>query len=123
MRALVVDDSRVSRRILSRILGKLGFEVSEAGSGAEALDWLKEMNQSAQLVMLDWNMPLMDGIEFLRAVRAQPNYARLKIVMVTTNTQLRDVVVALEAGADEYITKPLTQDLVRSKLERLGFFS
>jgi two-component system, chemotaxis family, chemotaxis protein CheY len=123
MHALVVDDSRVSRRILSRMLGKLGFEVSEAGSGAEALDWLKEMNQTAQLVMLDWNMPLMDGIEFLRAVRAQPNYARLKIVMVTTNTQLRDVVVALEAGADEYITKPLTQDLVRSKLERLGFFS
>jgi two-component system chemotaxis response regulator CheY len=123
MHALVVDDSRVSRRILSRMLGKLGFEVSEAGSGAEALDWLKEMNQTAQLVMLDWNMPLMDGIEFLRAVRAQPNYAGLKIVMVTTNTQLRDVVVALEAGADEYITKPLTQDLVRSKLERLGFFS
>ena|SRR5438094_399396 len=123
MRALVVDDSRVSRRILSRILGNLGFEVLEAGNGREALACLNDMNQTAHLVMLDWNMPLMDGIDFLRAVRAEPIHAELKIVMVTTNNQLQDVVVALEAGANEYIMKPFTQDVVRSKLELLGLFS
>ena len=123
MRALVVDDSRVSRRILSRILGNLGFEVLEAGNGREALACLNDMNQTAHLVMLDWNMPLMDGIDFLRAVRAEPTYAKLNIVVITTNNELQDVVVALEAGADEYIMKPFTQDIVQGKLALLGLFS
>jgi len=120
MRALVVDDSGVSRRILSRILGNLGFEVVEASNGAEALARLKEIDEAAHVVMVDWNMPVMDGIAFVRAVRAEPIYANLKIVIITTNNQLHDVVVALEAGADEYIMKPFTQDIVQGKLALLG---
>ena|SRR5438105_2514566 len=123
MRALIVDDSRVSRRILSQILGHLGFEVVEASNGLEALARLKEMSETAQLVMVDWNMPGMDGIDFVRAVRAEPTYANLHIVMITTNNQLHDVVVALEAGANEYIMKPFTEDIVQDKLALLGFFS
>jgi two-component system, chemotaxis family, chemotaxis protein CheY len=123
VRALVVDDSRVSRRILSRILGKLGFEVVEANNGLEGLARLKEMNQTAHVVMVDWNMPVMNGIDLVRAVRAQPIYAKLKIVVITTNSELHDVVVALEAGADEYIMKPFTQDIVHGKLALLGLLS
>jgi two-component system, chemotaxis family, chemotaxis protein CheY len=122
MRALVVDDSRVSRRILSRILGNLGFEVVEADNGLEGLTRLKEMDRAAQVVMVDWNMPVMNGIDFVRAVRAEPVYAKLNIVVITTNNELRDVVVALEAGADEYIMKPFTQDIVQGKLALLGLF-
>jgi len=123
MRALVVDDSRVSRRILSRILGNLGFEVVEADNGLEGLARLKEMDRVAQVVMVDWNMPVMNGIDFVRTVRAEPTYAKLNIVVITTNNELQDVVVALEAGADEYIMKPFTQDIVQGKLALLGLFS
>jgi two-component system chemotaxis response regulator CheY len=123
MRALVVDDSRVSRRILSRILGNLGFEVVEADNGLEGLARLKEMDRAAQVVMVDWNMPVMNGIDFVRTVRAEPTYAKLNIVVITTNNELQDVVVALEAGADEYIMKPFTQDIVQGKLALLGLFS
>src|SRR2546426_11351901 len=123
MRALVVDDSRVSRRILSRILGNLGFEVVEADNGLEGLARLKEMDRAAQVVMVDWNMPVMNGIDFVRTVRAEPTYAKLNIVVITTNNELQDVVVALEAGADEYIMKPFTQDIVPGKIALLGLFS
>src|SRR5437870_12007848 len=84
MRALVVDDSRVSRRILSRILGNLGFEVVEADNGVEGLARLQEMERAAQVVMVDWNMPVMNGIDFVRTVRAEPTYAKLNIVVITT---------------------------------------
>src|ERR1051326_1568971 len=100
MRALVVDDSRVSRRIISRILGNLGFEVAEASNGLEGLAFLKQMDQAAQVVLVDWNMPVMGGIDFVRAVRAEPIYANLNLVMITTNNELRDVATALEAGAN-----------------------
>jgi two-component system chemotaxis response regulator CheY len=123
MRALVIDDSRVSRRILSRMLGNLGFEVVEASNGAEGLACLKQMDQGAQVVLVDWNMPVMGGIDFVRAVRAVPGYANLNLVMITTNNELRDVVTALEAGANEYIMKPFTQEVVQEKLGLLGLFA
>ena len=123
MRALVIDDSRVIRKILRQILGNLGFEVLEASNGVEGLDRLKEMDRAAHLVMVDWNMPEMDGIDFVRAVRAEPIYDGLTLVMVTTNNELQDVATALEAGANEYIMKPFTQDVIQGKLALLGLFS
>jgi two-component system, chemotaxis family, chemotaxis protein CheY len=120
MHALIVDDSKTMRMILKEHLKKLGFEVSEAVNGREALEVLKGMVK-ADLVMVDWNMPEMDGVSFVRAVRAEPDYANLPLMMVTTNTELSQVSIALEAGANEYIMKPFTGEIIREKLELLGF--
>jgi two-component system, chemotaxis family, chemotaxis protein CheY len=120
MQALVVDDSATMRQILKEYLKKLGFGVTEAANGREALDVLKGM-ATADLVLVDWNMPEMDGVSFIRAVRADPSYATLPLLMVTTNTELSKVSAALEAGANEYIMKPFTREMIREKLELLGF--
>jgi two-component system chemotaxis response regulator CheY len=120
MQALVVDDSATMRQILKEYLKKLGFAVTEAANGREALDVLKAM-PTADLVLVDWNMPEMDGVSFVRAVRADPSYAALPLLMVTTNTELSQVSTALEAGANEYIMKPFTREMIREKLELLGF--
>jgi two-component system, chemotaxis family, chemotaxis protein CheY len=117
--ALVVDDSTTIRLILRKYLGKIGFQVVEAGDGREGLVRLQEMPR-ADLVLVDWNMPQMSGVDFVRAVRAMRIYDGVPLVMVTTNTELEHVAAALEAGANEYIMKPFTQDVVREKLELLG---
>jgi two-component system chemotaxis response regulator CheY len=119
MHALIVDDSKIMRTILKVHLTKWGFEVTEAVNGRDALDQLKGMAQ-ADLVLVDWNMPEMDGISFVRAVRAEPGYGALPMMMVTTNAELAHVSKALEAGANEYIMKPFTGDMMREKLELLG---
>jgi two-component system chemotaxis response regulator CheY len=120
MHALVVDDSRTVRKVLAGYLTTLGFEVTVAINGLEALDYLHGMDK-ADVVLVDWNMPEMDGIAFLRAVRADVAYATLPVMIVTTNAELSQVSEALEAGANEYIMKPFTADMVREKLELLGF--
>ena len=120
MHALVVDDSRTIRMILTAYLKKLGFDVTVAVDGRDGLDRLRGM-QKADVVLVDWNMPELDGISFVRAVRAQPAYAALPLMMVTTNTELSNVSEALGAGADEYVMKPFTADMIREKLELLGF--
>ena len=119
MHALVVDDSRTVRKILTEYLNALGFEVTVAVNGREALDRLTGMER-ADVVLVDWNMPEMDGIAFVRAVRATGHYAALPVMMVTTNTELERVSEALEAGANEYIMKPCTAEMIREKLELLG---
>ena len=119
MHALVVDDSHAIRMILTAYLKKLGFEVTAAVNGREALDRLQGM-EKADVVLVDWNMPEMDGLSFVRAVRADVDYATLPVMMVTTNTELEHVSEALEAGANEYIMKPFTADMIREKLELLG---
>jgi two-component system, chemotaxis family, chemotaxis protein CheY len=121
MQALIVDDSSTMRMVLKMHLKKLGFDVTEAINGRDALDRLKEMPK-ADLVMVDWNMPEMDGIAFIRAVRAE-GYATLPLLMVTTNTDRAHVAQALDAGADEYIMKPFTGDMIREKLEMLGLLA
>ena len=121
MRALVVDDSGTIRMILRHALKRLGFDVLEASSGLEALHRLREM-EMPDLVMVDWNMPEMDGLEFVRAVRSDRAYDGLPLVMVTTNNEREQVSAALEAGASEYIIKPFTNDVIREKLQLLGFF-
>ena len=120
MHALVVDDSNTIRIILTAYLKKLGFDVTVAINGREALDRLRGMAK-ADVVLVDWNMPEMDGLSFVRAVRADTEYAALPLMMVTTNVELCNVAEALDAGANEYMMKPFTMDILRAKLELLGF--
>ena len=119
MHALVVDDSDVIRKILTAHLQKLGFQVTSAINGRDALDRLHGMER-ADIALVDWNMPEMDGISFLREVRASADHRALPVMMVTTNSELEHVSQALAAGANEYIMKPFTADMLREKLELLG---
>lgn len=119
MRAIVVDDSRATRAILARILTELGFETIQAAHGREALELLAAEPPVA-LALVDWNMPIMDGLDFVRAVRADPELASMKVVMVTTEGDMDHMVRALEAGADEYAMKPFTPAVIREKIELLG---
>lgn len=105
--------------IIGRILREIGFEVVEAGNGQEALTKLKE-GGGADLAMVDWNMPEMTGIEFVRAVRADTTYDEMKMMMVTTEAEASQVMTALEAGANEYAMKPFTKDVIQEKLALLG---
>ena len=117
-RALVIDDSRAMRAILRRIMTELGFEVVEASNGKEALDRLGGLSVSVALV--DWNMPEMNGFEFVCKVRAQHEYDDVRLMMVTTETEMDHVAQALDAGANEYLMKPFTGDMVRAKLSLMG---
>ena len=119
MLALVVDDSRAMRLVLKRIMNEVGFEVSEAGDGSEALKRLKELD-GVDLMLVDWNMPVMDGLEFVRAVREDQSYDEVPVMMVTTEDGMDKIVEALEAGANEYVMKPFTSETIIEKLEILG---
>ena len=119
MHALVVDDSRTIRLILGRILRELGFEVTEAANGHVALTHL-EAGLAPDVVLLDWNMPEMSGIDLVTALRQPPYSSPARVLMVTTETEIPQMVRALEAGADEYLMKPFTREAVVEKLELLG---
>lgn len=119
MRALIVDDSKAMRSIVGRIVREIGFETIEAANGREGLETLKSSGE-VELILVDWNMPEMNGIEFLRAVRAQPGASAFKMLMVTTASDLTHINTALEAGANEYLMKPFTKDAMVSKLQMLG---
>ena len=120
MKALVVDDSRAMRRIIAKLLIELGFEVHEAATGLEALT-LAETVDGLSLVLLDWNMPEMDGRAVLERMRADERFADLPIMMVTTESEMEQVEVALNAGASEYLMKPFTRESLRDKLALMGF--
>jgi two-component system chemotaxis response regulator CheY len=107
------------RLILKRMLRELGFSVDEAANGREGLDQLAAT--SPHLVLLDWNMPEMSGIDFLRAMRQPPYASTAKVLMVTTESEIGHVIRALGAGADEYLMKPFTKDAVLEKLHLLDF--
>lgn len=119
MQALVVDDSRAIRRIVGDMMRRLGFDVHEAGHGLEALERLKAID-SPDVMLVDWNMPEMNGIEFIRAVRAQPQYSDVPIMMVTTETEMDRMAQAFVAGANEYVMKPFDQETIAGKLQILG---
>ncbi len=119
-KVLVVDDSRAMRLILSKTLRELGFEVSQAANGREALDTMGREGASFGLVLVDWNMPELSGLEVVRSLRAQPAFDRVPVMMVTTETEIEQMVRALEAGANEYIMKPFTREVVEDKLRLLG---
>ena len=119
MHALVIDDSRATRSILRGILRSLGFDVTEAGDGREGLQRLGQLGRP-DLVLVDWNMPVMDGLAFLRAARADARYAGLPLLMVTTEGDVARISQALEAGASEYVLKPFDRDVILDKLRLLG---
>lgn len=119
MKALVIDDSKSMRMILGQILKELGFEIFEAGNGREALERLKAIGV-VNLALVDWNMPEMNGLEFVKAVRADATYKEMRMMMVTTETEMENVMKALEAGANEYVMKPFTKDIIIEKLKILG---
>jgi two-component system, chemotaxis family, chemotaxis protein CheY len=120
VRALVIDDSKAIRIILRRLLAELGFEVVEAADGREALQRLGASESPFDLALVDWNMPEMNGLEFVREVRGRQGHQDLTMVMVTTETEAGQVVRALAAGANEYIMKPFSRDVLVDKLSMLG---
>jgi two-component system chemotaxis response regulator CheY len=120
MRAIVIDDSRAMRGILKRILAGISFDVIEAADGREGLSRLAESGPQ-DLALVDWNMPNMNGFEFLKAIRADNAFASMVIVMVTTEVEMTQLSKALEAGANEYVMKPFTEEAMREKLALLGF--
>lgn len=119
MKALVIDDSRTMRRIVSSILEGIGYEIREAGHGQEALDIMDE-GWVPDLACIDWNMPVMDGFTYVQTVRATPAWRNVTLMMVTTESEHSQVVRALAAGAHEYLIKPFTADALYDKLQLLG---
>jgi len=120
MKAMVVDDSRAIRMILNRTLSDLGFEVVQAASGNEALSMLPTQGEQLSLILVDWNMPGISGLDFVRQVRCNPALASVALVMVTTETEIEQMMAALEAGANEYVMKPFTREIIADKLHLLG---
>jgi two-component system chemotaxis response regulator CheY len=118
--ALVVDDSRAIRTILSKTLRELGFEVREAGNGIEALEVIQAEKAGVTLILIDWNMPEMNGLDLLKRLRENPKLSSLVVVMVTAETEMNRIAEALEAGANEYVMKPFTKDIIVGKLQLAG---
>ncbi len=119
MRALVLDDSRAVRKILRGFLESAGYTVFEAGDGQEAIDVLAKEG-AVDLALVDWNMPVMNGLEFVQAVRASSKHDSMLLMMVTTETEIEKVSAALEAGANEYVMKPFTKEMILEKLQLLA---
>jgi two-component system chemotaxis response regulator CheY len=119
MRALIVDDSRATRSLLRRTLTEVGYEVLEAGNGLEALELLGTCDP-VDLALVDWNMPEMDGLELVKAMRADRTYADMVVMMVSAESDMSNVARALIVGADEYAIKPVTKDILVEKLHLLG---
>ena len=119
MRVLVVDDSRAMRAILRTTLRGLGWEVTEANDGRDGLERMRAEGPFS-LALVDWNMPELNGYEFVCAVRSDPHHSGMKMIMVTTEVETAQVVRALSAGADEYIMKPFTREILREKIEMLA---
>jgi two-component system chemotaxis response regulator CheY len=122
MRALVLDDSRAMRMILTRILREVGFEVTEAADGRAGLDMLSK-GPVPELALIDWNMPEMDGLAFVKEVRQHDRYSGMTLMMVTTESEHGQIVRALAAGAHEYVIKPFTSEAILDKLSLLGLAS
>ena len=120
MYALIIDDSRAMRRIIGKIMSKLGFETLEAGQGQEGLAQLEDHASDIDVVLVDWNMPVMNGIDFVRTVRSRDEYADHKLVMVTTETEPTRMARALMAGVDEFVMKPFTEEILVEKLKLIG---
>ncbi len=119
MQAIVIDDSRAMRGILRRVLSSLGYTVAEAPDGAEALKCIREI-PVPDVAMVDWNMPNMNGLAFIKSIRQDHAFDNMRIVMVTTEVEMHQVEAALTAGASEYVMKPFTEEGLREKLGLIG---
>jgi two-component system chemotaxis response regulator CheY len=115
---LVVDDSVVIRKVACRILEEMEFGTAEACDGREALEYCKRGMPDA--ILLDWNMPVMDGIEFLNELRALPGGDQVAVVFCTTENDLQHIQDALAAGANEYIMKPFDSEIIQTKFSQVG---
>jgi len=116
---LLVDDSRAVRLVGRRYADTLGLETLEAENGQAALDMVRA-HPEIDVILLDWNMPVMDGLDFLKALRDEPLPHQPVVVMCTTENDMSRIVEAMQAGANEYIMKPFTEEIVRDKLEETG---
>ena len=115
---LVVDDSSVIRKVARRIMEEASFETIEAENGQEALDQCQQ--QMPDVILLDWNMPVMDGLEFLTELRKQPTGGEPKVIFCTTENDMAHITQAVSAGANEYIMKPFDAEIVESKFAEVG---
>jgi len=115
---LIVDDSRVVRKVAQRIIEDFGFTCEEAEDGQHAFDYCEQTMPDA--VLLDWNMPVMSGIEFLEKLRSLEGGAHPKIILCTTENDVNHLQRAVNAGADEYIMKPFNSDILESKFRQIG---
>lgn len=115
---LIVDDSRIIRKVARRIVEGLGYEVDEAADGSEALAYCT--GAMPDVLLVDWNMPVMDGITFLRRLRAMPGGKQSKVLFCTIETRPERIAEALAAGADDYVMKPFDGEILQSKLTEVG---
>lgn len=121
MKALIVDDSRAMRLVLRQILSSFGFEIAEARHGREALTYLQS-HVDTDIALVDWNMPEMNGLELVEAVRGDDRLNELRMMMVTTETEVAHIERALLAGANEYVMKPFSKEIIEEKLRLLGVY-
>jgi two-component system chemotaxis response regulator CheY len=119
MKALIVDDSRAMRLLIARLLQHHDFTIVEVSNGREALDAM-ERSGAFDLALVDWNMPVMDGLEFVLKVRADERFDAMAIMMVTTESEAKQVERAISAGASEYLMKPFSPEVFAEKLVNLG---
>ncbi|MEK6746797.1 MAG: response regulator [Pseudomonadota bacterium] len=118
---LIVDDSKVVRKLERRIMEELGFTVSEAEDGQKAVEYCVENKANMpDMILLDWHMPVMNGLEFVKALRAMPSGDFPKVIFCTTESEMGNIMQALESGANEYIMKPFDGEIVKGKLEQIG---
>ncbi|GAB5443770.1 MAG: chemotaxis response regulator CheY [Fuerstiella sp.] len=118
MKALIIDDSLAMRSILKKIVSPLGYEIVQAANGQEGLQQLA--SHQIELILVDWNMPVMNGLEFAKSVRADERHKATKLVMVTTETEPEQMVRALKVGVDEFVMKPFTTEILVEKLRYIG---
>lgn len=115
---LIVDDSKIVRKVMRKIIEPMGYAILEAEDGQKALDAFKE--GAIDLIMLDWNMPVMDGLECLKALRARTDITQPKVIFCSTENDFAKIQEAMQCGADEYVMKPFDEEIIRGKLEQLG---
>ncbi len=118
--AMIVDDSKAMRMILRKMVNELGYDTTEAANGQEALQSLEREPSPPSLMFIDWNMPVMCGIDLVKAVRSDSRYAASILIMVTTETDIQHISQALDAGANEYVMKPFTKESIEDKLRALS---
>lgn len=121
MKILSVDDSAIIRKIIKGAVEVLNFELLEAADGAEALEVLRKEYKETELILLDWNMPGMDGLEFLKKIKEDTDFERIPVMMVTTESEKENIIKAIRAGAVHYMTKPFTiEEMIKKIIQCLG---